>query len=63
MKFELDDGTKPTDIMFVFADMDDYKTRGKKVDAEYAKIMAAKKKSGGKSVASVVPVIYGLFLV
>ena len=43
--------------MFVFTDMDDYKTRGKNVDAEYAKIMAAKKKSGGKSVASVVPVI------
>ena len=43
--------------MFVFTDMDDYKTRGKNVDAEYAKIMAAKKKSGGKSVASIAPVI------
>ena len=43
--------------MFVFTDMDDYKTRGKNVDAEYAKIMAAKKKSGGKSSASVLPVI------
>ena len=43
--------------MFVFTDMDDYKTRGKNVDAEYAKIMAAKKKSGGKSAASVAPVI------
>ena len=43
--------------MFVFTDMDDYKTRGKNVDAEYAKIMASKKKSGGKSSASVLPVI------
>lgn len=43
--------------MFVFTDMDDYKTRGKNVDAEYAKIMASKKKSGGKSLASVLPVI------
>ena len=43
--------------MFVFTDMDDYKTRGKNVDAEYAKIMAAKKKRSGKSVASIAPVI------
>ena len=43
--------------MFVFTDMDAYKTRGKNVDAEYAKIMASKKKSGGKSSALVVSVI------
>lgn len=49
------DVKKPS--MFVFADMEDYKTRGKNVDAEYAKIMAAKKKSGGKSSAPVAPVI------
>lgn len=49
------DVKKPS--MFVFTDMDDYKTRGKNVDAEYAKIMAAKKKSGGKSSAPVMPVI------
>ena len=32
--------------MFVFKDMNDYKTRGKNVDAEYTKIQAEKKKSG-----------------
>lgn len=35
--------------MFVFKDMDDYKNRGKDVDAEYTKIIAAKKKNGSKS--------------
>ena len=32
--------------MFVFADMEDYRTRGKNVDSEYAKILAEKKKKG-----------------
>lgn len=32
--------------MFVFKDMDDYKKRGKNVDAEYAKVLATKKKNG-----------------
>ena len=32
--------------MFVFNDMDDYKSRGKNVDAEYSKIMTAAKKNG-----------------
>ena len=31
--------------MFVFSDMEDYKTRGKNVDAEYAKLLAGRKKS------------------
>lgn len=35
--------------MFVFNDMKDYRTHGKNVDAEYAKMVAAKKKSGSKS--------------
>lgn len=35
--------------MFVFKDMEDYKTRGKNVDAEYAKMVAVKKKNGGNS--------------
>ncbi len=35
--------------IFVFKDMDDYKNRGKNVDAEYAKMIAAKKKSVSKS--------------
>lgn len=43
--------------MFVFTDMDDYKVRGKNIDAEYAKLIAAKKKSGRKASAPVVPVI------
>ena len=38
------DVRKPS--MFVFADMEDYKARGKNVDAEYAKILAEKKKPG-----------------
>lgn len=43
--------------MFVFKDMDDYKTRGKNVDAEYARMIAAKKKSKGKAPVVVQPVI------
>lgn len=42
--------------MFVFKDMDDYKNRGKDVDAEYAKMIASKKKNGSKS-SYVPPVI------
>lgn len=38
---------KPT--MFVFDDMNDYRTRGKNVDAEYAKMLTNKKKSDGIS--------------
>ncbi len=34
--------------MFVFKDMDDYKSRGKNVDVEYAKMMTATKKKGIK---------------
>ena len=34
--------------MFVFKDIDDYKARGKNVDAEYAKMIADKKKRNGK---------------
>ena len=43
--------------MFVFKDMEDYKSRGKNVDEEYAKMVAAKKKKGGKApvVAPVIP--------
>lgn len=52
------DVKKPS--LFVFADMEDYKTHGKNVDAEYAKLLAERKKRGNKStsaspVASVVP--------
>ena len=43
--------------MFIFKDMDDYKTRGKNVDAEYAKMIADKKKSKGKAPVVVQPVI------
>ena len=45
--------------MFVFKDMDDYKARGKNVDAEYAKMLAAKKKKGPKApvIAPVIPKI------
>lgn len=43
--------------MFVFTDMDDYKARGKNVDVEYAKIMASKKKSGGKASTPIAPAI------
>ena len=45
--------------MFVFSDMEDYKTRGKNVDAEYAKILAVRNKHGNKSKSApqiVVPV-------
>ena len=43
--------------MFVFKDMEDFKNRGKDVDAQYMKMTAAKKKSGSKSmyVPPVVP--------
>lgn len=43
--------------MFVFKDMDDYKTRGKNVDAEYAKMVADKKKNKDKAPTEVKPVI------
>lgn len=43
--------------MFVFKDIDDYKTRGKSVDAEYARMIAGKKKSKGKAQVVVQPVI------
>lgn len=42
--------------MFVFKDMEDFKTRGKDVDEQYMKMIIAKKKSGRKS-AYVPPVI------
>lgn len=42
--------------MFVFKDMEDYKSRGKNVDAEYAKMVADKKKNKGK-VPVITPVI------
>ena len=42
------DVEKPT--MFVFKDMDDYKTCGKNVDAEYMKMLAKQKKLGKKAV-------------
>ena len=34
--------------MFVFKDMEDFKSRGKDVDAQYMKVLAAKKKGGSK---------------
>ena len=43
--------------MFVFKDMEDYKTRGKNVDAEYTKMMADAKKKGVKKSVYVPPVI------
>ena len=43
--------------MFVFMDMEDYKSRGKNVDAEYAKMLADKKKNKGKAPVVVKPVI------
>ncbi|MCC0645670.1 HNH endonuclease [Clostridioides sp. ZZV14-6150] len=43
--------------MFVFTDMKDYKTRGKDVDAEFAKMVTSKKKSGGKVQSVVIPVV------
>ncbi len=43
--------------MFVFKDMEDFKARGKDVDEQYMKMIAAKKKSGRKStyVPQVIP--------
>ena len=41
------DVEKPT--MFVFKDMNDYKTRGKNVDAEYMKMLAEQNKSRKKA--------------
>lgn len=35
--------------MFVFKDMEDFKARGKDMDEQYMKMIAAKKKSGSKS--------------
>lgn len=43
--------------MFVFKNMEDYKSRGKNVDAEYAKMVADKKKSKGKATVVVNPAI------
>ena len=43
--------------MFVFKDMEDYKTRGKNVDAEYAKMLADRKKNKGKTPVVMQPVI------
>lgn len=43
--------------MFVFKDMEDYKSRGKNVDAEYAKMVADKKKSKEKLPVVVQPII------
>ena len=43
--------------MFVFKDMDDYKNRGKNVDAEYTKMMVAAKKKGTKTPALVIPIV------
>lgn len=48
------DVKKPT--MFVFKDMEDFKNRGKDVDAQYMKMIAAKKKGSSKP-AYVPPVI------
>ena len=41
--------------MFVFKDMEDFKNRGKDVDAEYMKVLAAKKK--GESKTTYVPLV------
>lgn len=43
--------------MFVFEDMEDYKARGKNIDAEYTKMVAAKKKSRGKAPSVDIPVV------
>ncbi|KGF10914.1 HNH endonuclease [Peptostreptococcus sp. MV1] len=43
--------------MFVFKDMDDYENRGKNVDAEYTKMMAAAKKKGTKKPVFVAPIL------
>ena len=42
--------------MFMFKDMDDYKNRGKNVDVEYTKMMAAAKKKGTKKPVFVAPI-------
>lgn len=42
--------------MFVFKDMDDYENRGKNVDVEYTKMMAAAKKKGTKKPVFVAPI-------
>lgn len=43
--------------MFVFKDIEDYKARGKNVDAEYVKMIADKKKNKGKMPVAVKHVI------
>ena len=43
--------------MFVFKNMDDYENRGKNVDAEYAKMMAATKKKGRKKPMQLTPIV------
>lgn len=43
--------------MFVFKDMDDYKSRGKNVDAEYTKIIAAARKKKIKRSNKAAPII------
>lgn len=47
------DVKKPT--MFVFKDMDDYKTRGKNVDAEYIKMLTEQKRSAPKGAETPAP--------
>ena len=49
------DVVKPT--MFVFKDMDDYKTRGKNVDEEYLKMIAEQRKSDKKAAKKLSPSI------
>jgi 5-methylcytosine-specific restriction protein A len=43
-------------LMFVFKDMEDYKTRGKNVDAEYIKLIEDKKKFRKTPIVKSVPV-------
>lgn len=43
--------------MFVFENMEDYKSRGKNVDAEYTKMMAESKKKGAKKTVYVQQVV------
>ena len=43
-------------LMFVFEDMDDYRSRGKNVDAEYAKMMADLKKKKTKKPTYTAPI-------
>lgn len=49
------DVTKPQ--MFVFKNMDDYKSRGKNVDAEYIKMMAEAKNKRKRDPISVAPIV------